>query len=146
MKRVFFKMFGWLFNAGIASQCFSLCLTATLLPHINCSFVSPSALCFTTALCRKLRHHEHSTCHSMYTHVCHILSPTDRFACNDSTPWKNISKVVGRCAKKKKKVPFVTFHPWHVRAMFMQIGGEQHWLFCSRRPKQSNFLGMTDES
>lgn len=103
MKRVFFKMFGWLFNPGIASQCFSLCLTATLLPHINCSFVSPSALCITTALCRKLRHHEHSTCHSMYTHVCHILLPTDRFACNDSTPWKNISKVVRRCAKKKKR-------------------------------------------
>lgn len=145
MKSVFFKMFGWLLNPGIASQCFSLCLMATLLRHINCSFVSSSALCITTALCRKLRHHEHV--HARLSHfVTNGLFCMQRLDSTMKEHFQSCEEMRQKNLKKIAEDPFVTFHQWHVRAMFMQIGGEQHWLFCSRRPKQSNLLGMTDES
>lgn len=93
----------------------------TLLPHTKRSFDSASSLYITS--CRKLRYHEHPTCRSVRTLVCHTLSPTNHFD-DDSGDERTLPKLWG--AEKKHKNtqdPFVTFHQWHVRAMFMQIGG-----------------------
>lgn len=116
--------------------------TATLLPHINCSFDSVSTLYVTLCSLPEVetsRALDVSRARAWHRH--HILSQTNHFA--------TIPTMINfqSCEEQKKKIaedPFVTFHHWHVRVMFMQIGVERHWFLCSRRPKQSNLLGMTD--